>query len=118
MKNHEHCKPNKTHTAPSRPARGGPFDKVQFAEKLADAILMRRAKAEPFISEEAVEAIFDDCMAVGSLGKTEESTERLQRIWNDGTFLAVAGNWDDYLEMFGLSRQDWNQRGGGLPGGA
>jgi hypothetical protein len=93
--------------APSRP-----FDKIAFGDALADVIVLRRKKTERFISDEQLDGIFDDSLKLRLLGDISEAVETLGRLLDSGHFLAAAGNWDEFLELFGWSRQDWNQTQG------
>ena len=93
-------------------APAGPFDKVAFGEHLADAIVMRRKKTARFISDEQLDGIFDDCLKLRALGDISEAIEALGRLVDSGGFLGGAGNWPEFLGLFGWSREDWDQTQG------
>ena len=112
MTNIENLTSKKTQSSLPPDAPGSPLATVSFGEELADAIVMRRKKTAPFISDEQLEDIFDDCLKLRALGGIGQAVEILGRLLDSGQFLAAAGNLDEFLELFGWSRQDWNRSQG------
>jgi hypothetical protein len=85
-------------------------DRNAFAEKLADLMMARRAKTQQFVTEADLDALAEDCTALWKNPRREEAFEILDRLMNNSHYLAVAGNWAEFLELFGLSRQEWDRR--------
>jgi hypothetical protein len=85
-------------------------DRDAFAEALADLMMARRAKTQQFVTEADLDALADDCTALWKTPRCEKAFEVLDRLMNNAHYLAVAGNWGEFLELFGLSRQEWDRR--------
>ena len=102
-----------THQSKPIPAQPSPkklFDKKAFNKHLEDLIVMRWPKTSRFIrGYEEAEVIFGQCLAIREQGITKETSEILRRLSNSGGYLAAAGNWLEFLQVVGISTQQWNQ---------
>ena len=62
-----------------------------------------------FVCPTELEDLATDCMAVWESPQSEKSSQILHRILNLQHYLAVTGNWSDFLELVGVAPQDWDQ---------
>ena len=101
---------NNTPTNPKpTSAPGTILDKNAFTDKLVELMMARRTKTQGFVTETELEDLATDCMAVWASPQSEKSSQILHRILNLQHYLAVTGNWSDFLELVGVAPQDWDQ---------
>lgn len=77
-----------------------------FQHQLIDLMVLRRQKTEHFIVEERLYSILEASVEVRRKGKSQKSLKTLQAMLNNGDFLAVSGNREDFLCLFGFSSDE------------
>lgn len=80
-----------------------------FVERLVEAIVFRRSKTWQFVSDAELESLMDHCLAIWHNPSDEGVMDPLQRVLDNTSYLAAAGNWGAFVELLELSAERWEE---------